>query len=102
MSKPFTSGLTGLRKKKRKQRQNRSKPSALTQAIEAQDQALNFIRHIETLAGLLEVAGETAQAVPLPGALIGETGGMIIEQAGRLRDTLETIHQILLAHATHP
>ena len=56
---------------------------------------------METLAGLLEIAGEPAQSVPIPGEIVGETGSMIIAETGRLRDVLETMHQIFLAHAAH-
>jgi hypothetical protein len=49
MSKAFTSSLTGLRKKEA------GLPSRI---IPDYDKALDFIRRIETLAGLLQAAGQ--------------------------------------------
>jgi hypothetical protein len=93
--------LTGSQKKRAKRKKNRLRPSGVAQATQAHDRAINLIRHVETLAGLLEIAGEPAQIVPLPGALISETGSMILDETDKLREVLETIHRTFLAHAAH-
>jgi hypothetical protein len=88
-AKPI-SGLTGLRKKRA--RVKRSRPeSKLAQATQLHDRAVDLVVHVETLAGLLEVAGEGGASFIVEASLVRQTGGMILEETGRLRDVLETI-----------
>ncbi len=87
MLKLSTSGSTGFRKTEAR----RSKGQPPRDAVKVYDEALDFIRRIETLAGLLEVPGLQANAEPLNALMVSEAGSMIGEQTARLRRVLDTI-----------
>ena len=74
-------GLTGLRKKAAQL------PSRI---IPDYDKALDFIRRIETLAGLLQAAGQYPLQ-PVEAGLVSEATGMIHDETARLRRALATL-----------
>jgi len=84
MSKSLKTGLTGSRRKAAKL------PSRI---ISDYDEALVFLRHIETLAGLLEVAGQNELSL-VEAVLVSDTGTMIRLETARLRGTLQTLVRV--------
>jgi hypothetical protein len=94
--------LTGSRKKRAREKESRPEPSDLAGARAAYDRAIGFLLHIKTLAGLLEVHGWRRDAGELDARMVSGAGGMIFDEAERLRAALETIHRKSLSHATHP
>jgi hypothetical protein len=59
------------------------------------DEALEAIRRIETLAGLMRVLGHERKAEPVDAALVSEAAGMIRSETIRIREAMEAMRRLM-------
>jgi hypothetical protein len=74
-------------------RQKPKKAKLPSRIISDYDEALVLLRHIETLAGLLEVAGQN-ELSPVDAVLVSDTGTMIRLETAQLRGMLQTLVRV--------
>jgi hypothetical protein len=80
---------------RRSQRENRTMPRLIKPVVTIHDEALEAIRRIETLAGLMRVLGHERDAEPVDAALVSEAAGMIRTETMRIREAVEAMRRLV-------
>jgi hypothetical protein len=70
-------------------------PRLIKTVVTIHDEALDAIRRIETLAGLMRVLGHHPNAEPVDAGLVSESGGMIRTETVRLREAVEAMRRLV-------
>jgi Tfp pilus assembly pilus retraction ATPase PilT len=70
-------------------------PRLIKTVVTIHDEALEAIRRIETLAGLMRVIGHPRDAEPVEAALVSETAGMIRTETMHIREAVEAMRRLV-------